>query len=140
MRGTGVDKPKKEPIALHNRQDYRLCLNCGFPNRQSDTVCMYCSASLVEDTGFFSWLKQSYYILRWRYQLRQKRENLKRGGRGMGWARGLGYFSLGIFLSFTGVYFFSHSITENSFSNGLIALLLLGYGVFTLRGLFRNKR
>nr|WP_249218482.1 hypothetical protein [Nitrospina sp. Nb-3] len=117
-----------------------MCLNCGFPNRQADTTCMYCSASLVEDNGFFSWLRQSYYILRWRYQLRQKRENLKQGHRGMTWGKGVGYFSLGIFLSFTGVYFFSHSITENSFSNGLIALLLLGYGVFTLRGLFRNKQ
>lgn len=134
-----MDKPKKEPIALHNRQDYRLCLNCGFPNRQADTHCMYCSASLVEDTGFFAWVRQTYYILRWRYQLRQKREDLKRGG-GVGWVKGLGYFFLGIFLSMGGVYFFSTSLAENSFSNGLIALLLLGYGVFTLRGVFRKKQ
>lgn len=134
-----MDKPKKEPIALHNRQDYRLCLNCGFPNRQADTHCMYCATSLVEDTGFFSWLKQTYYILRWRYQLRQKRENLKRSG-GLSFGKGVGYFCLGLFLSFAGVYFFSNSLAENSFSNGLIALLLLGYGVFTLRGLFRKKQ
>ena len=134
-----MDKPRKEPIALRNRQDYRLCLNCGFPNRQSDTHCMYCNTSLVEDTGFFSWLRQSYYILRWRYQIRQKRENLKSGG-GMSWMRGLGFFSLGILLSFAGVYVFTLSITEHSFTRSLIALVLLGYGFFTLRSLFSRKQ
>ncbi len=134
-----MDKPKKEPIALHNRHDYRLCLNCGFPNRQSDSQCMYCNTSLVEDSGFFSWLRQSYYILRWRYQLRQKRENLKSPNT-LNWIRGLGYFALGLLLSFTGVYIFTLSITEQSFTRSMIALLLLGYGFFTLRGLFARKQ
>jgi hypothetical protein len=134
-----MDKPKKEPIALRQRQDYRLCLNCGFPNRQSDTHCMYCSTSLVEDTGFFSWIRQTYYILRWRWQLKQKRENLRRPKKSLTFWKGLGYFCLGLVLSGAGVYIFTLSVTENSFSNALIACVLLLYGFFTLKSFLSKK-
>ena len=138
--GTGImDKPKKEPIALHHeQQNHRLCLNCGFPNRQADTNCMYCHTSLVEDTGLLTWIRQTYYILRWRWQLKQKRENLHRTPRSS-FYKAMGYFSLGIILSVAGVYYFTNSIAENSFSSAIIALLLICYGFFTLRSLLGKK-
>ena len=134
-----MDKPKKEPILLNNQQHhYRLCLNCGFPNRQADTHCMYCQTSLVEDTGLLAWLRQTFYILRWRWQLRRKREHLQ-GKSGSGLGRHLGYFLVGVLLSVAGLYLFTVSVAESSFSNALIALLFLFYGGFTLRSLFARK-
>lgn len=134
-----MDKPKKEPLLITQRQDYRLCLNCGFPNRNSDTHCMYCDAGLVEETGFFSWLKQSYYILRWRWQLKQRRDNRQRGGGHISFWKGTGFFLLGSLLSGVGVYAFTLAVTENSFSNGLIAFLFFFYGFFTIKALFAKK-
>lgn len=134
-----MDKPKKEPIALHHeQQNHRLCLNCGFPNRQADTHCMYCQTSLVEDGGLFSWMRQTYYILRWRWQLKQKREHLNLTSRSS-FLKAMCYFSLGLVLSVAGIYFFTSSISENSFTNAIIALLLICYGFFTLRYLFWKK-
>lgn len=134
-----MDKPKKEPILLNSQnQNHRLCLNCGFPNRQSDTHCLYCQSSLVEETGFIPWLRQTYYILRWRWQLKQKRENLKNPS-GAGFWRHLGFFILGVLLSAVGIYFFTHSITQSSFSNALVAVLFLLYGGYTIKTLFTKK-
>lgn len=134
-----MDKPKKEPIALRSeQQNHRLCLNCGFPNRQADTKCMYCQTSLVEDAGLISWVRQTYYILRWRWQLKQKRENLNRTPRSSLF-KAMGYFSIGLVLSVAGIYFFTSSISENSFSSAIVALLLICYGFFTFRFLFWKK-
>lgn len=136
-----MDKPKKEPIALHQKQDYRLCLNCGFPNRHADSTCMYCNTSMVEDTGLWSWLRQTYYVLRWRWQLKQKRDNLSLSNQKsqMSATKGFGYFALGMILSGSGLYIFTLSITENSISNALIAILLILYGFFTLKAFLSKK-
>ncbi|NIQ01482.1 MAG: hypothetical protein GWM98_24305 [Nitrospinaceae bacterium] len=133
-----MDKPKKEPIALHRRQDNKLCLNCGFPNRPSDTRCMYCSTSLVNDQGIISWIRQTYYILRWRWQLKNKRDSLERN-HSKKLIQFLGFFMVGVILSLAGAYFFYASLEENSFSNALIAVLLLLYGFFTFKSLFSSK-
>ncbi len=134
-----MDKPKKEPIALRHRQDNKLCLNCGFPNRPSDAQCMYCSANLVEDKGLLSWFRQTYYVLRWRWQLKQKRDNLSNQKPQMSATKGFGYFALGMVLSGSGLYIFTLSITENSISNALIAILLILYGFFTLKSFLTKK-
>ncbi len=47
-----------------------------------------------------------------------------------------GYFLIGVVLSGAGIYIFTLSIAQNSFTNGLIALLFLFYGIFTLKSLF----
>lgn len=133
-----MDKPKKEPIALRNRQEQRLCLNCGFPNRPSDTHCMYCHASVVEDKGLVSWFRQTYYVLRWRLQLKQKRENFDNQPQKK-ILRFAGYFMIGLILSLAGAYFAFTSLADNSFTNGLIAVLLLLYGFFTFKSLFSGK-
>ncbi len=99
---------------------------------------MYCHTSLLEDAGLLSWIRQTYYILRWRWQLKQKRENLNRTSKSS-FFKAMGYFSVGLVLSVAGVYFFTSSISENSFSSAIVALLLICYGFFTLRSLFSKK-
>jgi hypothetical protein len=133
-----MDKPRKELTLLNERQDYKLCLNCGFPNRNSDSKCMYCDTSVVEDKGLVSWLTQSYYVMRWRWQLKQKRNNLSYRSH-ISLLKGVGFFFFGILLSGAGVYFLSMAVSEGSFSNGLIATLFLLYGFFTIKTLLFKK-
>ncbi len=131
-----MDKPEKEPVILNQNQDSKICLNCGFPNRNTDTHCMYCKTSLIEDSGLFNWVRQTYYILRWRWQLKQKRDSLESK---IPIYRTFSFFVLGVILSAVGVFVFTSAMSQNSFSSGLIALLLIGYGVVTLKTLFSNK-
>ena len=133
-----MDKPKKEPIALRHQQEQKLCLNCGFPNRLSDTRCMYCSASVAEDKGLIAWLRHTYYVLRWRWQLKHKRENLDHQPRKKVFSF-VGYFMIGLVLTLAGAYFFITSLADHSFTSGLIAVLLLLYGFFTFKSLFSQK-
>ena len=131
-------KPKKEPIVLRHQQEQKLCLNCGFPNRPSDTRCMYCNANVAEDKGLMAWFRHTYYVLRWRWQLKHKREKLDHQPRKKIF-RFAGYFLIGLVLTLAGAYFFITSLTDNSFTSGLIAVLLLLYGFFTFKSLFSQK-
>ncbi len=133
-----MENPKKEPTLPRQQQESKLCLNCGFPNRNTDTHCMYCQTSLIEDTGLISWFRQTYYILRWRWELKQRRDNLKPSS-GKPILKSLGYFALGAGLSGTGLFLFTSAVSQNSFSNGLIATLFIIYGVFTLKNLFDKR-
>ncbi len=135
-----MNEPKKEPIPLSGNQDTRLCLNCGFPNRHTDSQCMYCRTSLIEDGGLINWIRQTYYVLRWRWQLKQKREGIEKPESKTPFYRTAGYFFLGLVLSGVGVFVFTSAVGQNSFSSGLIALFLIGYGVFTLKTLILNKK
>ncbi|MFQ5672134.1 MAG: hypothetical protein ACE5G9_03490 [Nitrospinales bacterium] len=136
-----MDEPKNEPIPLNQRQDFKVCLNCGFPNRHSDSHCMYCNTSLKEDSGLFSWLRQTYYVLRWRWDLKQKREDFPKGdGRATAFSlKTLWFFFLGSVLSGVGIYLFAYSIERSSFSSCVIAILFLLYGFYTLRTLFVRR-
>ena len=133
-----MDKPKKEPALLHQKPDSKLCLSCGFPNRDTDTQCMYCQTSLVEDEGLISWIRQTYYILRWRWQLKRKRHKLDQVPQ-RSILTSVGYFSLGALLSGAGVYLFTSAVSENSFTSGMIAILFLFYGFFTIKALLSKK-
>jgi hypothetical protein len=53
--------------------------------------------------------------------------------------RTAGYFFIGLVLSCAGIFVFTSAVGQNSFSSGLIALLLIGYGVFTLKNLIIKK-
>jgi hypothetical protein len=99
---------------------------------------MYCQTSLVEDSGILNWFRQTFYILRWRWQLKQKRENVRRPDR-LPFLKAIGFFLLGAVLSGVGLFLFTEAVSRNSFSKGLIAILFLFYGVFTLKGLFIKK-
>jgi hypothetical protein len=136
-----MDKPKKELVTLNQSPDSKLCLNCGFPNRNSDTRCMYCRTSLIEDSGLFNWVRQTFYILCWRWQLKQKRDSLESSSREskLPIYRSFGFFILGVILSISGIFVFTSAMSQKSFSSGLIALLLVGYGVVTVKTLFSNK-
>lgn len=131
-----MDKPKKEPATLNHSHDTRLCLNCGFPNRNTDNQCMYCRTSMADDSSLLNWVRQTYYVLRWRWQLKQKRDHLESKPPIY---RTFGFFVIGVILSGVGIFVFTTAIGQNSFSSGLIALLLIGYGVLTLKTLFSNK-
>ncbi len=133
-----MDKPRKEPVTLNQNSDSKLCLNCGFPNRNKDTQCMYCRTSLIEDAGLINWIRQTYYILRWRRQLKQRQGNIEKESKTPIY-RTVGFFILGVILSGAGIFVFTSAVSQNSFSSSLIALLLIGYGVFTLKTLFINK-
>jgi len=136
-----MDEPKNEPIPLNQRQDFKVCLNCGFPNRHSDSRCMYCNAGLKADDGLFAWLQHTYYVLRWRWDLKQKRGDLfKDKGRAVAFSlKTLWFFFLGAALSGIGIYLFVYSIEKSSFSNCIIAILFLLYGFYTIRTLFAQK-
>ena len=99
---------------------------------------MFCHASVVEDTGFLSWLRHTYYVLRWRWQLKHRRENLDRRPQKKIF-RFLGYFFIGLVLTLAGAYFFYSSLEDHSFSHALIAAFLLLYGFFTFRSIFARK-
>lgn len=96
---------------------------------------MYCKTSLVADSGLISWCRQTYYILRWRWELKQKREEEHKPDR-MHIFKAVGFFLLGAILSGVGVFLFTEAVSMNSFSKGIVAILFLFYGVFTLKGLF----
>ena len=131
--------PKKEPTAIIGNQDLKLCLNCGFPNRNTDSQCMYCRTSLKEDDGLINWLRQTYYVLRWRWELKQKHKVFEKSKTKMPFYRTAWYFFLGLILSGAGIFVFTSAVGQNSFSSGLIALFLVGYGVFTLKSLIFKK-
>lgn len=135
-----MNDPKKEPIALGSNPDTKLCLNCGFPNRNSDSKCIYCRTSLIEDGGLISWIRQTYFVLKWRWQFKQKRDGIDKPIAKNPFYRTAGYFFLGLFLSGVGVFVFTSAVGQNSFSSGLIALLLIGYGFFTLKTLISSKK
>ena len=135
-----MSKPKKDSMLPRGELGDRLCLNCGFPNRKSDRHCMYCRNSLLEKGGFFSWIKETYYILRWRWQLKHRRDLIDGQSRDyLGVLKYLGYFIVGIALSSTGLYLFSEAVAQGSFSSGLVASLFLYYGVLSLKLLFLSK-
>lgn len=132
-----MDKPKKETL-LNQNPDSKICLNCGFPNRVTDSRCMYCQTSLATDSGLISWLRQTFYILRWKWQLKQQRETHHKPD-SMPIFKAVGFFLMGAILTGLGVFLFTEAVSRNSFSKGLIAILFLFYGVFTLKGLFTKK-
>ena len=135
-----MNDPKKEPITLSGNPDTKLCLNCGFPNRNSDSKCMYCRTSLIEDGGLINWIRQTYFVLKWRWQFKQKRDGIEKPIAKTPFYRTAGYFFLGLILSGVGVFVFTSAVGQNSFSSGLIALLLIGYGFFTLKTLISSKK
>ena len=135
-----MDKPEKDPALFRHKLETKLCLNCGFPNRESDKHCMYCKTSMLEEPGLIPWIRQTYYILRWRQQLKQRRKKVDvTYGTNLPTLNLLGYFFIGAILVGAGLYLFAGAVTENSFSSGIIAVLLFFYGIVTLASLFKKK-
>lgn len=132
-----MDEQSKEQISLNKREDFNLCLNCGFPNHNSVTRCMYCNTNITKSNGIFSWFRQIFLILKLRWEL--KKEGPKDENPLLLFLKKLGYLILGMGFSGFGFYLFIDSISSNSFSTALISILLLLYGFFTLKNLFSGK-
>ena len=135
-----MPKPKKDSTLFPGELDDKLCLNCGFPNRQSDRYCMYCKSSLLVEEGLVPWIRETYYILLWRWQLKQGRHRIDSPSESyLPTLKLLGYCIIGLTLSTLGLYLFSEALADSSFSSGLIASLFLYYGVLTLKSVFIKK-
>jgi hypothetical protein len=132
-----MDEPSKEQVPLNKREDFTLCLSCGFPNHNSVARCMYCNTNLTKSTGLFSWFRQTFLILKWRWEL--KKERPKGENTLLLFLKKLGYLLLGMGFSGFGCYFFIDSISNNSFSTAIISVLFLLYGFYTLKNLFSGK-
>ena len=132
-----MDKSKKYQTQFNRKIQTKLCLNCGFPNRESDKKCMYCKTSIIEETDLISWLQQTFYILRWRRELKQNHTGVaNETTRSLVFLKFLVFLIVGVVLSGSGFYFFQRAVTESSFSTALIAFLLIFYGVLTLKSSF----
>ena len=135
-----MPKPEKDSTLFPGELDDKLCLNCGFPNRKSDRHCMYCKSSLLVEEGLVPWIRETYYILRWRWQLKQGRHRIDSPSESsLSTLKLLGYCIIGLTLSSLGLYLFSEALADSSFSSGLIASLFLYYGVLTLKSVFIKK-
>ena len=132
-----MDKSEKDPALFRHTMETKLCLNCGFPNRKSDKCCMYCKTSMLEEPGIIPWIRQTYYILRWRRELKQRRKRVDGAPpTNLPNLNLLGYIFIGTILVGAGLYLFASAVSQNSLSSGIIAVLLLFYGILTLKSLF----
>ena len=135
-----MPKPEKDSTLFPGELDDKLCLNCGCPNRKSDRHCMYCKSSLLVEEGLVPWIRETYCILRWRWQLKQGRHRIDSPSESyLPTLKLLGYCIIGLTLSTLGLYLFSEALADSSFSSGLIASLFLYYGVLTLKSVFIKK-
>jgi hypothetical protein len=136
-----MSKPKKDlPLFSKDSLNEKICLNCGFPNRESDSHCIYCKSSFHQEGDFISWVKNTYYIFRWRWQLKQRKGGVDSSSESfIPNLKVLGYFFVGVTLSIFGLYLFSDALAESSFSSGIVASLFLCYGIFTLKSIFIKK-
>ena len=136
-----MSKPKKGLSSFKKDSlNEKLCLNCGFPNRESDSHCIYCKNSFLREGDLISWVKNTYYIFRWRWQVKQRKSRMGSSSESlMPNLKRIGYFFVGVILSTSGLYLISDALAESSFSSGIIASLFLFYGIFTLKSVFIKK-
>ena len=136
-----MSKPKKGLSSFKKDSlNEKLCLNCGFPNRESDSHCIYCKNSFLREGDLISWVKNTYYIFRWRWQVKQRKSRIGSSSESlMPNLKLLGYFFIGVILSISGLYLISDALADSSFSSGIIASLFLFYGIFTLKSVFIKK-
>ena len=73
-----MSKPKKDLSLLKKDSlNEKLCLNCGFPNRESDSHCIYCKNAFFREGDFISWIKNTYYIFCWRWEVKQRKNRME---------------------------------------------------------------
>lgn len=133
---------QKEPLSINNQSNMLSCPKCNFPVRSDDTKCMYCKTSL-KPTG---WRLYYYYFSRY-FQQMLWRQRLKKRKSGRGkqkiksaeFLKYIAFLGLGVFLTLVGGYLFIVSMLSNNFSNWIISLLFLVYGIYTLKTIFYKK-
>ena len=136
-----MSKSKKDLSLFKNDSlNEKLCLNCGFPNRESDSHCIYCKNAFFREGDFISWVKNTYYIFCWRWEVKQRKNPMESFSKSLiPNLKILGYFFIGVMLSTAGLYLFSDALAASSFSSGIIASLFLCYGIITLKSVFVKK-
>tara|TARA_B110000881_G_C18101871_1_gene283240 strand:- start:1 stop:411 length:411 start_codon:yes stop_codon:yes gene_type:complete len=136
-----MSKPKKDQsLFTTDSLNEKLCLNCGFPNRESDSHCIYCKNAFFREGDFISWVKNTYYIFCWRWEVKQRKNPMESFSKSLiPNLKILGYFFIGVMLSTAGLYLFSDALAASSFSSGIIASLFLCYGIITLKSVFVKK-
>lgn len=131
---------KKKPLSINNQPNLLSCPKCDFPVRSEDTKCMFCKTSL-QPTGwklYYYFFRRYFQQMLWRQRLKRKRS----GRQSVKPAQCFKYFAflgLGIFLTLIGGYLFFVSMLSNNFSNWIISLLFLFYGIYTLKILLYRK-
>ena len=133
---------QKEPLSINNQPNMLSCPKCNFPVRYEDTKCMFCKTSL-QPTGwrlYYHYFRRYFQQMLWRQRLKRRK-----GGRGRQKIQSAKYFKyfaflcLGAFLTLIGGYLFIVSMLSNNFSNWIISLLFLIYGIYTLKTLLYRK-
>jgi hypothetical protein len=134
-----MDDHKNEPVFLNGDTEAKLCLQCGFPNRNTDSACMYCRNSLIAATGLISWFRQTCLVLKWRWELKQKKHGLIPSARRSVFSI-MCYFIAGFLLTAGGVLLLVGAVSNHSFSDGLISVLFLLYGGNVLKTILFPSR
>lgn len=133
-----MDEQKKSP-SLNKKTDFQSCPNCGFPIRYDDKACMYCQTQF-QITGWRLYHYFLRYSLRYFQQFRWRRRQKRR--KSLKFLRYFKYFAFlgaGIALTLIGGYLFIESMLSNDFSNWIISLFFLCYGIYTLKTLYKKQ-
>ena len=111
--------------------DTKLCPNCGLPNKSTDTKCGYCETLLRRPDALppGEWLKSYFSRVKWNWKLRKTR---KKNSLVLG--KGLTVLA-GAVLSVIGAILLVSSVFTKNFSNGVLSLFFLLYGISALKGL-----
>ncbi len=132
---------QKEPLSINNGPNMLSCPRCSFPIRSEDDTCMYCNEPL-RPTG---WRLYYFYCRRYFQQLQWRRRVKNRAGRRKQLPKSnqyIKYFALlgvGVVLTLIGGYMLVNSVLSNDFSQGVISLLFLFYGIYTLKTLLVRR-
>ena len=111
--------------------DTKLCPHCGLPNKSVDTKCGYCETPLRRPDGLppGEWLKLYFSRVKWNWRLRKTGKNNPR-------VLGKGPMVLvGTVLCVIGGVLLASSVFTKNFSNGVLSLFFLLYGISALKGL-----
>ncbi len=111
-------------------KDYVNCPQCGCPNRQSDTACSFCGASLSGRMGISARLRRAVETIKWRYRIKSPRSGHKHIAKKF--ASNTITLLLGAALTSIGAWFIIKAVNSSSFSDFLVGTLFALYGVYSI--------
>ncbi|MBF0291788.1 MAG: hypothetical protein HQK86_06475 [Nitrospinae bacterium] len=125
----------------HNTQndggDYKTCPKCALPHKLSDTVCSYCGEKLPAGVTVSERVRRVVGQARWRYKMgRSKKRNEKPVAKALPGIAGLVVCAI---LIAVGSWFLYTAVQGGGFSDFLIAVTLILYGVGAGYNILRNR-
>lgn len=132
-RISAMDEPKKIP-PFKNKEDTLACPNCGFPVRHDDKTCLFCRSKLKSN----GWRLFYYFLRYFQHILRQRPPKRGKSLRYHQYFKYFAFLVTGIILTLVGSYLFIASMLSSHFSNWIISLFFLFYGICTLKTLFKK--